>query len=283
MSGAAAEIAEGQRFEFGQNWSRFLALLDDTRIEAAVQSLRAMLGVERLDGARFLDLGSGSGLFSLAARRLGARVHSFDYDPRSVACTRELKRRYFADDPAWVVEAGSVLDRNYLGSLGRFDVVYAWGVLHHTGALWNALDNVVGLVDEGGRLYVAIYNDQGGASRCWTMVKRIYNGSPRVVQWPLVLTVGAYFQARSALGRLTRLQSPSRRERSDDTVKATSRGMSAWYDLIDWVGGYPFEVAKPEQIFDFYRARGFELERLKTCGGGLGCNEYVFRKKGASG
>ena len=190
MSGAAAEIAEGQRFEFGQNWSRFLAILDDTRIEAAVQSLRAMLGVERLDGARFLDLGSGSGLFSLAARRLGARVHSFDYDARSVACTRELKRRYFADDPAWVVEAGSVLDRDYLGSLGRFDVVYAWGVLHHTGALWNALDNVVGLVGEGGRLYVAIYNDQGGASRRWTMVKRIYNGSPRVVQWPLVLTVG---------------------------------------------------------------------------------------------
>jgi len=29
---------------------------------------------------------------------LGARVHSFDYDPQSVACTAELKRRYFEGD-----------------------------------------------------------------------------------------------------------------------------------------------------------------------------------------
>ena len=54
--------------------------------------------------------------------------------------------------------------------------------------------------------------------------------------------------------------------------------MSFWQDLIDWVGGYPFEVSTPEQIFDFYRARGFTLPRLHTCGGSLGCNEFVFRK-----
>jgi 2-polyprenyl-6-hydroxyphenyl methylase/3-demethylubiquinone-9 3-methyltransferase len=55
--------------------------------------------------------------------------------------------------------------------------------------------------------------------------------------------------------------------------------MSVWYDLVDWVGGYPFEVAKPEEVFDFYRKRGFELSRLKTSGGGLGCNEFVFIRK----
>jgi hypothetical protein len=52
--------------------------------------------------------------------------------------------------------------------------------------------------------------------------------------------------------------------------------MSPWRDLIDWVGGYPFEVAKPEAILDFYLRRGFTLKRLVTCGGSLGCNEYVF-------
>src|SRR5438128_7073825 len=129
-SAYSGEIARGERFEFGRNWSRFLATLADTRIADAEDSLRKMLETEDLRGKRFLDIGSGSGLFSLAARRLGARVHSFDYDPRSVACTSELKRRYFNGDDRWKVEEGSALDAVYVKSLGTFDVVYSWGVLH---------------------------------------------------------------------------------------------------------------------------------------------------------
>jgi 2-polyprenyl-6-hydroxyphenyl methylase/3-demethylubiquinone-9 3-methyltransferase len=55
--------------------------------------------------------------------------------------------------------------------------------------------------------------------------------------------------------------------------------MSMWPDVVDWVGGYPFEVAKPEQIFDFYRDRAFEPTRLTTCRGTSGCNQFVFRRK----
>ncbi len=92
----AAETAAGERFGFGANWARFLRHLDEPRIVAAERSLQQMLGLPSLAGLRFLDAGSGSGLFSLAARRLGAEVHSFDYDPQSVACTRELRRRHAA-------------------------------------------------------------------------------------------------------------------------------------------------------------------------------------------
>ena len=140
-SAHAGEVSRGERFEFGKNWSRFLSLLNDERIAAAQNSLKHMLGVEDLRGKSFLDIGSGSGLFSLVARRLGARVHSFDYDPHSVACTKELRRRYFPGDAEWTVEGGSALDADYLKSLGEFDVVYSWGVLHHTGQMWQALDN----------------------------------------------------------------------------------------------------------------------------------------------
>jgi 2-polyprenyl-6-hydroxyphenyl methylase/3-demethylubiquinone-9 3-methyltransferase len=145
-----------ERFQFGANWAQFLRVLNDERIHEAERSLMHSLSVDTLHGTRFLDIGSGSGLFSLAARWLGAQVHSFDYDLQSVACTQELKRRYCPDDPLWRVEQGSVLDTAYLNSLGRFDIVYAWGVLHHTGAMWQALEHVVDLVADGGMLFLSI-------------------------------------------------------------------------------------------------------------------------------
>src|SRR5436309_15353394 len=127
MTQHAAEIAAGERFTFGENWAAFLALLDESRIAAAENSLREMLEAGDLKGKTFLDIGSGSGLFSLAARRLGATVRSCDYDPASVACARELKARYFPQDEDWTVGTGSVLDADYRRALRRFGVVYSWG------------------------------------------------------------------------------------------------------------------------------------------------------------
>ncbi len=89
------EVESGNRFEFGKNWSAFLAHLSEDRILKAEQSLREMLEVETLTGKTFLDIGSGSGLFSLAARRLGAKVFSFDFDSNSYACTKELRAKIF--------------------------------------------------------------------------------------------------------------------------------------------------------------------------------------------
>lgn len=268
----ATEIAAGNRFKFGENWSRFLQVLDEERIRQAETSLARMLPFS-LAGKTFLDAGCGSGLFSLAARRLGAGVHSFDYDPQSVACTAELRRRYFPDDPDWSVAQGSVLDPEFLSSLGRFDVVYSWGVLHHTGSMWEALDNVEPLVQGGGSLFIAIYNDQGNWSRRWTKVKVLYNRSSKPVQFLLVIGVCVASWWKRWLKDLLRLR-PFETWRN----AGRARGMSAWRDVVDWTGGYPFEVAKPEQIFDFYRQRGLVLQKLRTEGGNSGCNEFVFWK-----
>lgn len=249
------------RFAFGRNWRRFLQLVDPARIDAAEASLRDMLGVDDLRGKRFLDAGCGSGLFSLAAHRLGAEVRSFDLDPDSVACTQELRARFGGDTP-WTVESGSVLDRDYLAGLGTFDVVYSWGVLHHTGRMWDAFDAVKPLVADGGALFIAIYNDQKVLSRAWTAVKRTYVAGP-VGRAAVLAAFSPLVAAKVAANRL----------RGRDQ----GRGMNTVIDWIDWLGGYPFEVATPDAVIAHFARDGFVLTRLRTVGPGHGCNEFVLR------
>lgn len=269
----AEQVRAGDRFEFGANWKRFLSLLDDRRIATAEQSLRDMLEVDRLDGMTFLDAGSGSGLFSLAARRLGARVVSFDFDPQSVACTAELRKRYFPDDSNWVVQEGSVLDESFVSGLGQYDIVYSWGVLHHTGSMWRAIDLAQRPVAPGGRFFIALYNDQGLRSVVWRFLKRTYC-SGALGRAAVTAVCVPYFVIRHGISDLARGRNPLNHYRE----YRANRGMSVVRDWADWLGGYPFEVSTPTATFDFLRARGFRLDRLVSTLG-HGCNEFVFTRE----
>jgi 2-polyprenyl-3-methyl-5-hydroxy-6-metoxy-1,4-benzoquinol methylase len=266
------EIRTGNRFAFGENWGKFLKNLNSDRIVESERDLKEMLEVRTLEGKTFLDIGSGSGLSSLAARNLGAKVFSFDYDPQSVACTDELRARFHTGSKNWQVEHGSALDTEYLNGLGQFDIVYSWGVLHHTGDMWLGLENVVKNVAPGGTLFLALYNDQGRKSRYWKRLKKFYVTIPRSLRFLIIWPA------------MVRLWGPSifRDTLSGNPLKSwknyiSSRGMSPYHDVVDWIGGYPFEISKPEEIFEFYRNKGFHLVKLKTCGGGLGCNQFVFK------
>ncbi len=258
------EVRNKQRFQFGKNWGNFLNTLSDARIKEAEESLKKMLEVESLSGKTFLDIGSGSGLFSLAARNLGACVTSFDFDEDSVRCTQGLKTRFYGGDEQWSISHGSVLDSSFLATLTEYDFVYSWGVLHHTGNMYAALDNATRLVGNGGMLFIAIYNSQPFATRYWTNVKKAYNRFA-FVRPVLVLLHLFYPTLPSIVINLTKRKKPP-------------RGMTIWYDLLDWLGGYPFEVSSPSEIFNFHKIRGFELFQIKTVGGRTGCNEYVFRR-----
>jgi len=275
-SSHALEIARGERFEFGKNWSRFLDLLNEERILQAETSLRKMLAVDDLKGKTFLDIGSGSGLFSLAARRLGAIVYSFDFDPHSVACTTELRRRYFPNDTSWTVEEGSALDSAYVTSLGSFDVVYSWGVLHHTGDMWKGLDNAWRVVAPGGKLFIALYNDTGTQAQRWVWIKKTYNRLPGFLRIPFALIVSIPEEFK---GLVRGIITGKPLERFQLWAGGgLQRGMNHWHNLLDWVGGYPYEYCTPDEIFDFFRSKGFTLIRLNCGRVGLGCSQFVFQR-----
>lgn len=267
--------APERRFAFGENWQRFGRDIDDTHTGAALASMTVLLREESLENYTLLDIGCGAGLSSLAALKLGAKVTAFDYDADSVATTRTLLSHQ-CDGGPWSVEQGSVLDTGFMKSLGTFDIVYSWGVLHHTGAMWDGLEAAAAIVKPGGKLAIAIYNDQGGASRRWLAIKRVYSSAPRPLKFALVLAVGAFFELRAALIKLVRIENPL--PFADWRERRMDRGMSVWHDLVDWVGGYPFEVAKPEEIFEFLSDRGFSLNGMTTCAGGHGCNEFLFSR-----
>jgi 2-polyprenyl-6-hydroxyphenyl methylase/3-demethylubiquinone-9 3-methyltransferase len=266
------------RFGFGANWERFARTIDDPQIESARRSLGEMLGDSVVSGGSFLDVGSGSGLFSLAAILLGAeRVYSFDFDADSVRTTRSLRERH-APSSAWTITRGSVLDEEFMRRAGAFNVVYSWGVLHHTGDLWRALDLTVQAVAPGGWLFVSIYNDQGRASRRWRAIKRRYNQLPAYMRAAYAILVMLPLELRALAGCCLRRE-PKAYLRAWTGYDGRPRGMSRWHDLIDWVGGYPFEVASPDAVFEFCSERGLKLTRMTTCGGGPGCNQFVFRRE----
>lgn len=263
-----------ERFSFGKNWKNFLKSLNEDRISEAENSLKNSLGLESLKEIRFFDVGSGSGLFSLAAYRLGADVTSFDYDADSVACTTFLRDKFAPNSDRWNVSQGSVLNRDFVNSFGKFDIVYSWGVLHHTGHMYQAFENVSQAVNPGGYLFISIYNDEGGASRRWKWLKKTYVNSGCFVRKLLIAYTAVRLWTITVIKDFLKFGNPFK---TWSNYKV-HRGMSAYYDVVDWAGGYPFEVATPEGVFNFFKSKNYSLEHMKTIVNGCGCNEFVFKK-----
>lgn len=263
-----------KHFSFGKNWQNFLQTLNEERIENSKNSLKNFLGGEdNIKGKTFVDIGCGSGLFSYAAFKLGAKkVVSVDVDEFSVACAKHLNKKEGSPEN-WEIKQGSALDENFIKSLGQFDIVYSWGVLHHTGNMYNAFDNVINLIGPAGVFYTAIYgrttSKLAGTPDFWLKVKKLYNNSGNIVKNILNYSYVAYF----FIGSLIFRKNPFKTIRN-----YKERGMNWYNDVIDWLGGYPYEFAWPDEIINYFGSRGIYCKKL-TDRHGLACNEYLFIKK----
>jgi len=267
-----SDVSTAPRFAFGANWRDFLAVVDDARIAQAAADLARLVPGDAISGRTFLDIGSGSGLHALAALRLGAaRVRAIDFDPDSVAATAALLEQHAARGP-WVAERGNALELS--DADGTFDVVYSWGVLHHTGEMWRAIDRAADRVAPGGVLAIALYR-RTPLCWAWGIEKRVYTRSPRVLQG---LARGV-FKAAYALGLLATGRSPWRYARE----YRSRRGMSWHHDVHDWLGGTPYESADPTAVAAHLAGRGFTREavfndRPRLGVFGTGCAEYRFQR-----
>jgi SAM-dependent methyltransferase len=253
-------------FSFGKNWQNFLKVVDEEVFTMARADIEKWLN-GRFDpaGKDIIDIGSGSGLHSfIFYSKNPAKLHSFDYDPNSVAATKSLHEK--AGSPKnWIAEHGSVLDKNYLEKLGKYDLVYSWGVLHHTGSMWEAIKNAADMVKPGGYFFLAIY--QGVDTYEYDLnLKKKYNKAGYLGKKKLEWTEFIWPLMKK---RLRHNENPFKWN------EKRIRGMNFYHDIIDWLGGLPYEVATDKQIDDFLRPLGFTMLEKNMDDA---CGTYLLKK-----
>jgi 2-polyprenyl-3-methyl-5-hydroxy-6-metoxy-1,4-benzoquinol methylase len=273
--GSAKDLRDRDaHFDFGANWASYARLIGQPQIDEAVRGLEKMLPAGAIAGRSFLDIGSGSGLHSLAALRLGAAVvRAIDIDEDSVASTRAVLTEH-ARGARWSAEIVSVFDLDP-ALLGTFNVVYSWGVLHHTGDMDDAVRKAAAMVGPDGLLALALYR-RTRLDRLWVAEKRWYakasSASQARARW-------VYINAMRIALRL--------RGRSLKAYRAgyrSFRGMDLEHDVHDWLGGYPYESVMPDDVERLLEPLGFVAESipevsLRLGASGSGCDEYVYRRR----
>lgn len=277
MSEISAGESRSKSFAFGKNWASYAKTVTQQQVDEAILGLRRLVG-DDLRGKRFLDIGCGSGIHSLAALRLGAaEVIAVDVDPDSVATTRNMLQTHAMGGP-WKVLERSVFDLDSSG-MGKFDIVYSWGVLHHTGDMYRALRIAATLVAPGGEFAFALYR-RTHFCWFWKIEKK----------WYAAAGSRAQATARSLYVGLFRLAFPVFNKRSFDDYVAnyvSTRGMDFYHDVHDWMGGWPYESISPDEVGRLMKELGMRevrtfarTQRRSTGIFGSGCDEYVYAPYG---
>lgn len=250
-------------FDFGENWLDFSKKsLDEDRMKEAEKSLKDLIGEETIKNKTFLDIGSGSGIFSIVAKKIGAKkVVGFDISENSIK-TAFLNKKRFAPNSEIDFQKQSILEKGY-DQWGKFDIVYSWGVLHHTGNMWQAIRNAMNLVEKDGYFVIAIYNKHW-TSPIWKVIKWFYNVAPKVVKRGMVIL---FYNLKKNFFKI-----------KNKEMFNKTRGMNFYYDVIDWIGGYPYQYASTDEIKKYFDKFDFKLINLVNTKGWTGCNEYMFKR-----
>ncbi len=263
------------QFDFGKNWEEFSnKALSPERIQQARSDFQSLTAGVEVEGKTFLDIGFGQGLTLLIASEMGAKAVGCDINSISSEVLEFNKTKFPELKGCSIpVVIGSVLDPNIINDLKKtdflngnlYDIVHSWGVLHHTGNMWEAIKNSCSLVRPNGYLIISIYNHHW-TSQIWLLVKWLYNKSPGLIR---KLFVYSFLPVIYIAKFLVTGRNP----------KKSKRGMDFYYDVIDWVGGYPYEYATKDKVIEYIKRLGFKCLRFIPAGVPTGCNEFIFQRE----
>jgi SAM-dependent methyltransferase len=259
-----------QPFNFGSNWKNYSKYaLSGKKIETAKLHFDKLFENIDLNEKSFLDIGFGQGLSLLIATEKNANTVGCDINP---LCSEVLlfNMKMFNNNLNEIpVVIGSINDETTVENILKlndgnlFDIVHSWGVLHHTGNMWKAIEKSKNLVTKNGIFVIAIYNKHFTA-KFWHLIKKVYNSSG----WFIKNLMLAGYLPLIFIRYLLYFQNPMK----------LPRGMNIYYDAIDWLGGYPYQYASIDEILDYMNQNGFTQVRIVKTSGFTGCNEFVFKK-----
>ncbi len=262
------------QFDFGKNWQDFsFQALTQEKVIQTKESFQHLIDDMDLRGKSFLDIGFGQGLSLLTACEKGALAVGTDINEKCLDVFQHNKQ-YFprttnnVDVP---IVIGSILDPKVVDQLhaaspglSGYDIVHSWGVLHHTGNMKKAIQHTASLVNADGCLVLAIYN-RHWSSPLWKQIKRFYCMTPPPAQNLIIsLFYPIIYLAKYAV--------------TGKDPKKKMRGMDFYYDVIDWVGGYPYEYATRSELESMTTGLGFRLVKCIPSEVPTGCNEFIFQK-----
>lgn len=141
---------------------------------------------EGVKGKRVLDGGSGSGMVSVAFALMGADVTGVDITPKCVE-NGYKRAEHYGVKCKFINESLVTLDL----SNEHFDIIYSWGVLHHTEDARQSFFSLARHLREGGEIIVAVYL-KTKISWFWNFARIFYQNAPTVFK-TIFLNIGSVF------------------------------------------------------------------------------------------
>ena len=264
-------------FKFGKNWKEYLEKTNDQNILYASRDLETILGTNNIKNKSFLDIGCGSGIHSLSALTLGAKyVESFDLDPINIKNTQNFIEKWW-EEKNYDIYQNNILDNNVQNK--KFDIIYSWGVLHHTGNLELAIKNSLKYCKSGSILFLALY-EKTYYCEIWKKIKKFYNSSNKFTKFSILYSYIIF----KIIVLILLFKNPYKHIR-DYQNNEQNRGMLFFNDQVDWVGGYPYESITKKEL-ETIVGEDFSLRFYNKSKTGIlrsllgnGCSIYTFEKQ----
>jgi len=263
------------RFKFGENWSNYSSSVNLEKIELAKKDIIRLVG--DVSNKSVIDIGCGSGIHTVAFIQLGVKsIVSFDYDLKSVETTKKLVKKFCYKKSKYKVFQADILNIDSLSGLNKrkFDIVYSWGVLHHTGSMFEAIISTTKFLKDNGILVLGLYV-KTKLCNFWYYEKKIFNKYKflqPLIKLPFLffLIIGLSLKKRSSPYKIIH-----------DYKK--QRGMSIIFDVNDWLGGFPYESIDDNSLLNFLKLKGFKIVRKFNTNSRIGffgaaCGEWVLKK-----